>query len=288
MRIGIYKVGKPILFKENEEDHASWSIEVINIIKIFARRGHEMFILSETDYDGNEYQLGVPTHLDRIYCWNGPGDNPDLPKLASICKDIRLIITDMALIPYDRTPYTQIYTQSVQLPEYGAIEQAALLDFVPEENVKDVDFYFGGTERNRTADFLEYVYRPGQLWHGKSETLNIRNYIPFHEHVALLRRTKYTIVIGDERYNANGFVTPRYYECLRYGVLPFVDNKFDVDNLIPVHEFLYVTDYVQMIKKMKYLEEYPGEREKILKEAYALITPEMINGDIIYSKLYEI
>jgi hypothetical protein len=285
MKIGIYKIGKPIYFNKNEEDHASWSIEVVNIIKIFKDRGHDIYILSETDYNGPDYHVGAVSGLDRIYVWNGSVLDDSWLSVQKLSKDIRLIVTDLALIQYAERVFNKIYTQSIRLHEYGAIELASLYEAEFPKYKKEIGLYFGGTERGRTYDFIEYIYRPNVTWYGKSDTLNIRNYIPYHEHLEMLKKAKYSVVIGDEAYNEIGFVTPRYYECLRYGVVPFVDVKFDPDRLIPIHEFFYVTDFIDMSKKIAYLEHCPEEFDNIMKEAVDLIPKEYIDGSELYNRL---
>lgn len=290
MKIGIYKIGKTIYFYRNKEDYANWSTEMTQVIRLFKDRGHEIFILSETDYDQDKYTVirqgeTVPK-LDRIYVGNGRDDAGRWEQIFRHCDDVRLMLTDMGLQPTKPHLFTHIYSQSKMVFEYGALELAAIYNghFATSKGRKH-EFYFGGTERNRTKDFLEYVYRPGHLWYGRSHSLRIENVISFHDHITLLQDTKYTVVIGDEVYNTHQFVTMRFYENLVNGVLPFVDRKFDQGKLIPIHPELFVENFIDMRNKIARIEAIPGLREQLWKETVDLIPKPYINGDELYSRI---
>ena len=269
MNIGIYKPGKCVYFYETEFDHASWSIEVTQIAKLFVSKGHHVIMLSDTDLIPSEHLTTVIDRpIDRIYVFNGVGLTDDiLEGLKRYTSDIRLIVTDLKLIPTNLTPYSHIYTQSKQLYEYGAIQEGILFGVKQPEYgpFKDINIYFGGTERNRLNDCIEYLWRPDVIWKGKSEFFGFNNYIPYHEHINMLKRTKYTIIIGDESYNSIGFVTPRFYECALYGVIPFVDTKFDPNELILPHgHFLRVSSYREMMQKIDKLNNDSVSKNSIL------------------------
>jgi len=289
MVIGIYKPGKKVYFYENTEDHASWSAEVTNIAKIFVNHGHHVIMLSETDLINSEHLTTIVDRpIDRIYVYNGVGPSDDEIKGLKVhTNDIRLIITDLKLVPDELEHYTHIYTQSKQLHEYGAIEQNPLVNYQEQSYPKDIKFYFGGTERNRLKEIIEYIYRPGIIWKGKSSFFDFNNYIPYHEHVEMLKRTEYTIVIGDETYNEIGFVTPRFYECAMYGVIPFVSNTFDKDELIlPANSYLRVNSYKEMIEKMRRLDEDADLKKHIVSTLSLICNNKSVtSGDEIYKKL---
>ena len=275
-KIGFYKVGLPIYF--NSDDHRSWSAECRSLLNILSNN-FDAYIMSDTNYEGIRFHMWAGERLDRVYVMNGPGEIPDFE-----CDDVRLIVTDLALYPEDTSRFTHVYTQSRQLGEYAYIETAPLYHAnTTAEYPKTEEFYFGGTERNRTKDFFEYVWRPGHLWHGKSKTMNVRDDIPFDEHLKVLQSAKYTIVIGDEAYNHIGFVTPRYYECLIQGVIPFVDDKFDPDGLIPIPKELRVKSYVEMVKKMQMWTE--EDRLEILAKAKSLLPKKASTGNYILNVL---
>lgn len=292
MIIGIYKIGRKIYFSENAEDHSAISTEVTQIIKIFASRGHEVHIISPTDYtpgsiDNVHTKYDGP--LDMIFIWNGVGLDIDILEMLKYrSKDLRFIVTDLSLLP-DKSffkYFKRIFTQSKQFGEYGYIEEHECYGYKKGKWTKDIQIYFGGTERGRTADFIEYVMNPEVKWHGKSETFNIKNYIPYHEHVEMMKRAKYSIIIGDEAYNKIGFITPRYYECIRYNVIGFVDSKYDPDEILISHDnFRKVKNFKEMKEKIELLENNMSLYQKIFNEQRDQITQDKVFGGNIYNTL---
>lgn len=291
-KIGFYKPSKRICWSQNEDDHSAISVEITRIIEIFATNGHECYILSDTDYIPGAIKnvfTGVLMPLDKVFVYNGPGlTHAIVDSMQALSSNIVLIITDMSLLPVTEVivRFTDVFTQSKHFMHYGAIEEHECYGFEPFKQDKDIHFYFGGTERGRTQDFFEYVYRPGQLWHGKSQTLGIKNYVPYHEHIDLMKRTKYSIIIGDEEYNDIGFVTPRYYECVKYGIIPFVDSKFDPDEILISHsDFRRVFSYIEMINKMRLLDQnFEMYQTQIHKQNHS-ITYKQISGQNILKLL---
>jgi hypothetical protein len=205
--------------------------------------------------------------------------------LKSLTPNIYLIVTDLSLMPPQELMhrFKAIYTQSKKVETYGAIEQHECYGYKPMDYThKYIPIYFGGTERGRTKDFFEYVYRPEVLWYGKSDSLEIKNYIPYHEHIDTMKHAKYSIVIGDESYNKVGFITPRYYECLRYDVLPFVDMKYDpYEMMVPMKSFTRVRNFSDMIAKIRTLDRNLELYQSLIREQRQEITNDMIKGHTI-------
>lgn len=290
-KIGFYKAGHKICFQPDETDHSAISVEITRIIKIFANHGQECFILSDTDYiPGSLKNVSkeVPRTLDKVFVYNGKGlDEHIIKMLKRYTDDVNLIITDLSLLPdVNFDTFKNIYTQSKRLYTYGHIEEHELFEYQPKAYLKAMDIYFGGTERNRTTDFFEYVYRPNVVWKGKSDSLNIKRYVPYQDNIDLLANSKYSPVIGDESYNDIGFITPRYYECLRYDVIPFVDIKYDPDEiLIKQDDFRRVHSYLHMMEKIKQFESDPAMYDLFLYQQRREITQAQINGDNIYNAL---
>jgi len=263
MRIGIYKPTKKIYFYENTEDHAAWSAEIVDIIKIFVNHQNEVYIMSDTDYDNSIENVFKHAHekLDKIFVFNGMmttfQEIDMLSKLKQFCDDVSYILSDMRLKPNFPYLYNNIFSQSKRLYSYGAIQEHQLVDYKPEiVQEKTIEYYFGGTERGRSNDFMNYIIRPGCVWTGKSETLGISNYVPHHKHIELLKKAKTTIIIADEEYNLNGFVNDRYYECAKYDVICFADSKWDPDELIMrKDDWRRVSSYNQLLFKQKMLQQ---------------------------------
>lgn len=275
MKIGIYKVGKRVMFLDDDADTAAWSYEVVNCFKILQGLGHDVHMLSPTDDPSVRGEPSGP--YERIILVSGSFELEALGvdivhTLRHMTPRLDFLFTDMRLHP----PYKMwhlfdnVYSQSTQ----GAVviggsyvdvgsTYAHIADLIAygftgftntvEEAIsgKDVEFFFGGTERGRLQSFLEYVWRPGHVVYTKSASLAIENRSGRHEYLDTLSRSKFSIVIADEDYNTAGFVTPRPYEAWVRDVVTFVEKDFDPDAMIvPKNDYFRVANYVEMRRKM--------------------------------------
>ncbi len=296
MNIGIYKPTKKIYFFNNEEDHGSWSAEIIDIAKLLVSKGHSVYMMSETDYDNSIRDIFVypsimtsSVKVDKIFVFNGYWlpeiEAGILEKLKKIASDINYIFTDMRLPTNFPEKYNHIFTQSKRLYAYGAIQEHCLIDtHTGSTGYKTIPYYFGGTERGRTKDFMEYINQPECEWYGKSETLGINKYIPYDKHLEMLKKAKTTIIIADEVYNEIGFVNDRYYQCARYDVICFADSKWDPDELImSKKDWRRVSSYKELCKKQDILKKDLVKYFKVLNRQR-----HDLRGVTANSKLYDL
>lgn len=312
MRIGIYKPFKKVFFHNDTEDNAAWSYEVVHVAKIFAERGHQVFMLSETDLEdgvfSNIARGSIDDTYDRTIVFSGTFKEDThgeaiIEKLAANTPRLDFLLTDLRLVPENKELYelfSTIYTQATKvipgIPEekqvYGAVSQ-----FLPYKHewsrsiddavkTKKTPFYFGGTERGRLDDFIEYVWRPNHVITTKTAFFGLENRVTRDQYMSLLDDTKYSIVIADVEYNENHFITPRPYENFMHDIVCFVDNKFDPDGkIIPLEHWLRVNNFKEMYEKIKYFEENEEERSQLLMWQRTQITPALVSGDYVYDTL---
>lgn len=301
MKLGIYKPFKQIYFKENTDDHAGWSFEVVNLVKILVKNGHTIDILSDTDLKPGEITNITPVNLssvhdmyDRIFIFCGTMNEQE-QKNIKLCRSLTsrldFIFTDYNLKPFSFSIFDNIYTQSKQINTYAALEKLVLFgkqfNNINNINKKDIQFYFGGTERNRLNDFIEYIWRPDAIWHGKSQFFNANKYVSYAECNKYICRSKYSIVIMDIEYNNIGWVTPRYYENIMNDTICFVDKKCDRDELLIMHDdFRRVSSYKEMYEKIKYLENNHSMKMTVITRQHKEIHDAYLDGSYIYSQLF--
>lgn len=309
MKIGIYKPFKKVFFHDDKEDNAAWSYEIVHVAKILAERGHEIYMLSETDLqDGIFENIRVGTldeRYDRIILWSGTFKSDVhgegiIQKLRALTDRFDFMLTDLRLVPEDKQLYDmfdKIYTQATAvIPGIPAEKQiyGGVAQFLPykhewklsvDESIKKkfTEFYFGGTERGRLDDFIEYVWRPYHVITTKTAFFGLDNRCTRQEYMVLLDSAKFSIVIADVEYNQNHFVTPRPYEHFMHDIVGFVDHKFDPDGtIIPLDSFLRVKNYKEMREKIAFLSRSPEEYKNIIEWGRAQIKPEHISGDYVY------
>lgn len=315
MRIGIYKPFKEVFFNDDANDVAAWSYEVVNTAKIFAERGHEIVILSETDLKEGQYQnISVKLvkdfleneKFDRILLWSGSfqfdkyGDNI-ITILRKHTNRLDFVLTDKLLMPVDHSSLEKvdhIYIQGTKklFKESDVTESTSELVLYKhtytrtiEEAIRDknIEFYFGGTERDRLDDYIEYVWRPEHVITTKSKFFNIENRVSRDVFMDYLDRAKYSVVITDIQNNRDHFISPRPYECYIHDIIPFFDHKYDPDGYYcSTDDFRRVHSYKEMREKMNYLNEHQEEYRKILEEQRQIVSNlQFVSGEHIYQKL---
>lgn len=311
--IGIYKPAKKVYFLSEQEDHAAWSSEVVKLATILSGVGHIVQMLSETDLDQDvegkhhvrhesKAKLSQKYDVTFVFCgafYNSERD--ELAKLAELRKQsakMILIVTDMTLIPTrgDAFKFFDLaITQTTRhIPQLGLLKQAyADLVFLtgfgadPMPTDKSNMFVFGGSERKRLNDFLEYVWRPGHVVYTRSPFLNINTKVSRDEYMKKMNESYATICIADEHYNQFGFVTHRPVECAISDVLAFTDSKYDPDYLlVPKDHYLRVKNYAELNSKMNECYSDPVLRRTILNQQRDMwLRDEIINGSLIYDEL---
>jgi hypothetical protein len=264
-------------------------------------------MLSETDLQDGVFENisngDMFGFYDRVILWSGTfsldkyGEGIIKILRNSATERFDFMLTDLRLVPEDKENYKYfdtIYTQATQPLEgiggiYGGVAEfrAFGVEFetpLPEvSKQKTLQLYFGGTERGRLDDFLEYVWRPDFYITTKSAFLGIENRVTRDEYLSLLNKTKYSICIADVEYNENHFITPRPYEYFAHDIICFTDNKFDPDaHIIPKDSWLRVNNYKEFKQKVNELENNAGLYNDLLTWQRGCITPELVNGDYVY------
>jgi hypothetical protein len=300
-KIAIYKVGTNFSLTANDTNFAQQEIK--NVINILRVNGNSIYILgdnkTEEDTFNNlakikfvNYAKPIKEEFDYLLVFNGPyprniiNEYENLKHMTKFAKKSFFIVTDLRIKLYDQFHelFDKVLTQSKRQlnsikakQAYSGMPQSILFDtsFSASFNIlpntqqvkKDKLIVFGGNERNRTKDFIEYIIRPNVEYYGKSSTFSPEdNRLPTQEYMKLFRRTKYSIVIADKEYNQNGFITQRYYECLANDVIPFVDYKYDQDNIaIKQDDFRRVYGYEDVLKKIKILENDRGKYDEVIR-----------------------
>jgi hypothetical protein len=311
MKIGFYKPFIKIYFLDQTEDYNATSYEVVNLFKIFEDHGHECKILSETDLDDEISPLvgTLGETYNRIILFGGPfilnNDNGlIIHKLRELTDRLDYMLTDMRCVPPDEKFYkifNNFYSQST-LPElfgqenkYGGVAEFRTYKMeLPKITLKllqkkDVDIYFGGTERFRKEKYLDYVMRPNVNMSGYTKSFGYANFnyrMTRPEYFEWLKRTKYSIVFADKQYEENNFITPRFYENVEFSVLNFVDKDWDRDEHVwPKDDFCRVKNYIDWMQKLEKIENDPALYFQLLEKQRQIIKPEYVTGKYVYGLL---
>ena len=311
-----------VYFHDDRNDMSAVSYEVTHLSRILAKNGHKVGIMTPTDlkegayddlYKGRIYKAKPTDEFDRIILFSGSfplckhGSATIIPELRNQTKRLDFLLTDLRLEP-DRQYYKHfdnIYTQSTKkggldfLNELGYKNAyGGVSEFLPFEhkwkhdNVedvlkdKDVHYYFGGTERDRLKEYLEYVWRPDCTYTGRSPTLGFNNRVTRDVFMDYLDRAKHSVCFADESYNKNHFVLPRFYENIMHDIICFCSNTFDPDeHMIGKYDWRRVTNYMELREKMKELDDDEDNYLALLRRQRKELKPEYINGDYVYEMI---
>jgi len=300
--IGIYKVGSSL--REYHRDTNFAYTEVVNIIKLLKDYGHSVYVFKNRQ-DFYDFDDVADVTLDNLIVFNGP--SPDnifsefkfLKMLIDISDQSVFVVTDLriCLTSSFHQLFDYVLTQSIAHIDF--IDAKQKYNYMPESILykaydlfngfeKDKMIVFGGTERNRLDDFTEYVWRPNVELYGRSKFYKFDdNRLPVDEYLDILKRTKYSIVIADKKYNDNNFITQRFFECLRYNVIPFVDEKYDQDNLTTLaSDPRRVSNYREMMERINLLETTPEAYEKLLNfQQSRILERNVLDGKKVHDRL---
>lgn len=302
MTVGIYKIGKEIQV-EQKTDFAGWSIEPLNIGRIFKEHGIDVHLLSGIIGD-NPFFNDTKKIYDNILLFCGPisleNNKQIFQDLESRTNNLMLFVSDLKLFTkeYQQTDFKTIFWNSIRTKAvgepfansknlvYNGCPQLMAYQHQPNTVEKDILLYFGGGERGRTVDFFEYVYRPEVKTHIKSTTFGYDTRVGRDEYLKTLQRSKYSIVIADGEYNVNGFLNTRHVENMINGVISFVDRKYDEDCVLtPKDDFRRVSSYHEMMSKIKFLESNKEPKDLLIAKQQLQINS-WIDGEFVF-ELYK-
>jgi len=266
MKIGIYKPCKTIFWNDIAKDTNVWSREIIGMSKMLADRGHEVVLTSTTDYTNNYHNVSVGKVSDRFdvfVVFNGAFSKQKTTEKEIFdslkCGQTMLIASDLDLTrtEHDFELYDNISTATKELiwqhSEYGAVEHYHMYGqemYKGGWEARQHRGVFVGHDRHKVEKMLDYVVRPDIDFYGKMESLNINKIIDRQTAYNILKTRTYSPVFFDQRVDELHFVTARPLELMLFGVVPFVDKKYDMGELqFDANDNRRVANYQEMYEK---------------------------------------
>ena len=318
--IGIYKPLWKTLFHSEDEASVFVNPDIKNFVLLLAKN-HEVVLFSETDLleTGNpRYSSNLEEECDililcngRLYLKEDEMDEKVKKQIEEIHKLFRNkvpqyhFITDLKIIERNEEVLKNInlinVSQSKKVGRYGHLDKIFLyknkIDFDIKQK-KDKLVYVGNERNgNRNDLIIEYLLNSGYpteiygKWKNTMITQNsfFKGPISCKECEEKLKESKYSLVISDVAYRKKNFITPRYFECLLSGTIPFVDINYDKDELlIKQNDFRVVKNYDEMQKKIRFLERTPSFYEMLVEKQTREVKEEYLNGEFQIKILNEV
>lgn len=297
MKIAIYKPYKTIYWNDIAKDTNVWSRECVNFSKLLADNGHEVYLLSTTDYQNTYKNVHVCLNykdmkFDVLVVFNGAFSRQSMSE-ETVLKDINtnktiLLGSDLDLLmqEHNHDLYDIILTATPERitknAKYGSVQDYHMYKetiYKGGWEIRKKQGLFIGQDRHKIEKFMEYIFRPNIDFFGKCQKLNIDKIIPRNIAYDLLRQYLYSIVFFDNRVNDIGFVTARPLELMLFGLIPFVDSSYDKyelqfkkDSYLRVNNYEEFYEKTQNLNKQQFLQiqqEHFDIIEKIIKNETA-------------------
>ncbi len=188
---------------------------------------------------------------------------------------------------------------------YTGVEKLNLVNekIIPPDNERDIRFAIVAMQSSYGKDNIkDYRYNILKNWvfkydkekeavvYGKWAEIFTKDYPQFKgfiEHTEvddMFSRTKYTLVIPIRPH----WVTSKYAEMLRVGVVPFLHPDYDTQyNIVPKDHFIRAKTPEDFYEKMKFLDENPEKRINLIKNLQAKLLSGVRKGEFFINMINE-
>lgn len=188
---------------------------------------------------------------------------------------------------------------------YTGVEKLNLVNerVIPPNNERDIRFAIVAMQSSYGKDCVkDYRYNILKEWvlkfdknqeaviYGKwaefftKDYPQFKGFIDYTEVDEKFMRTKYTLVIPIRP----NWVTSKYAEMLRVGVVPFLHPDYDTQyNVVPKDHFIRVKSPKEFYDKMKYLDENPEKRIALIKNLQIKLLSGVRKGEFIINMINE-
>lgn len=148
-----------------------------------------------------------------------------------------------------------------------------------------------GNDLNRGKILTEYLLDQFEdveiygKWDEKWSEKDSRFKVPlkFNELQEMLPSVKYTFMIPIMK----NITSMKYWECLNFGIIPFMHPLYDGFNHLDCPDFIRIKDKQDLLNKVNFLENNPDEYEKLVVTLKNLLTPEHYNGKLVNKQVWE-
>lgn len=112
-----------------------------------------------------------------------------------------------------------------------------------------------------------------------------KGFLPFDELHKELQKTKYTFIIAGNEVTT---CTMKFWECLEYGVIPFLHKNYDKDKILRGYgfpDFLRVNSPEELKNKIEIIENDETLYKALLNELKSMLTPDLYDGSHINNEV---
>lgn len=275
MNIGFYKPGQPVHFGHNDDETAGWSVEITELIDILETHPDVTCgVLSQTTSEAYDWKYTFSADgnnklpCDVVLVYSGEFSVSDckfVQHFMNHADSVYFVETDLNLKPPEKLyqRFDRVYTQrharslndgvdSLHLPMQALIARHVHRVGISPQGRNGGVFF--GSEKDRTEKFFEYAIRPNVTTYIKSPTLDTNSKISHKKLLEKLHTFEWSPVFTSPEYERTNMLTQRFFECAAAGVIPFVDEDYDKEEvLIPHASPLRVSSYKDIQQTKQWL-----------------------------------
>jgi hypothetical protein len=314
MKIGIIKFGLALHEEKSFEGNSGFFLEVMNLIKIFEKKGDEVFIISTIQRNSTLKKYNGED-LDFIFVFNGPLAfwNWNTPEHKTLNMFERYVGPWIKFLNESTVPWIYIqpdYRYPITKPKdltsqpkevitlkgddnFCGLDKLYLLDREQTINPKkeiDLGLMFNDTGKKRT-DMIKKTIKWVEIVN-KEITIDVKGKfneemkyntgtVPEKSYYDYWKKVKYTLNMANE----SDQITPRIWDCFLNDTVSFLYNFDSGYKIVPKGHFLRVIDEIDLEDKIALLEKNKMSLDEILEYQRSLIKKEYLNGDFIYEVL---
>ena len=303
LRIQIYKPHFRVRMEEEDESYTFITPEIKNLVNILRDGNHEVEIVSESDDD---YKLeSPPTHKilinGKLYLKEGEDptrvnrEKAEITRLFDGSVPQYYFQTDKKIVErcrdftdtLDLIDVTQSSTEGID----GELEKIFLYQQEFLHNTKRTPkiVYIGngrkGARNSRVKNLLINSGVDFNLF-GTFDLPQCKGSIKFKDSRAKISEYAFGLLLTEDLYKNANWKTPRIFENILANTVFFMEEDYPTD--FEFNEFRKVHSGADLKLKMFILQNNPDLYKFLLEEQRASVTPELLDGSYMLSKLEEV
>jgi len=295
MKIQIYKGCFDTKIESEDNTFTFVNPEVKNLYLLLKQGGHEVELLSPCDI--NQTHIKESTHKilvnSRFYSKGDELDSRCQKELQEV-KEIfnnsipqLQCITDPKIVEKNGSLLAGIHftniTQSPLMPEYAEYEKIFLYNNMPtfNNNRNSKIIYIGNERSGKRKDGIDnFLINSGVDFDLFGGIQGSKGKIKYKDSQNLISNYTAGLCITEDLYQRIGHRTPRLFEYLLAGTIPFCESNFPRDlNIIDNEDFRVVHDGVELKDKLNFLNRFSSFRTRLQLKGYQALKSEYFTGE---------
>jgi len=308
MNIQVYKPGFDTKFINKDNSTTFINPEIVNLITLLSSAKHGVSLLSPSDavfpmFKKVDIKILINGRLylklgDEIGNARVKEDVKNIKKIFNNTTPQYHIITDLKIVNKNEEvlkniKFDGVLTQCLEVGTYVEYEKIFLYkNYIINNKHRYTKIIYIGNSRDgaRDAGILGVLVNSKVKfdlygnWDLEKWPMS-KGKLLYSESQRVLSKYKYGVCLTEELYVNFGHRTPRIYEYMLAGAIPFVETRYPRDlAVISENDFRVVNSGEELKLKIKFLEKNEHYRKELQKQGYKIVK-KYFSGEIVKNKL---